>query len=85
MTASGRVQQVELLTFPEAAKAAGIGIRQLYRARARGELAVYQVGSWPRVKWSDVLLWLERCRRPQACGLGPAALDQHPRGGGHAA
>ena len=31
--------------------------------RERGELPIYEVGGWPRVRWSDVLAWVERARR----------------------
>jgi hypothetical protein len=53
-----------LLTLPAAARRSGIGIRQLRRAAERGDLVVLQVGGWPRVAWSDVIQWLEHCRRP---------------------
>jgi hypothetical protein len=52
----------ELLTLPTAARRAGVGLRQLWRARHRGELSVYLIGGWPRVRWTDVLAWIERQR-----------------------
>jgi len=51
-----------LLTLPEAARRVGIGVRQLRLARDRGQLLIYRVGTWPRVRWSDVCAWLERHR-----------------------
>lgn len=57
-------RELQLLTLPSAARRAGVGLRQLRVARDRGELAVYRVGAWDRVRWADVLGWLERCRTP---------------------
>ena len=54
----------ELLTLPKAARKAGVGVRQLRRATMLGELAVYQVGHWPRVRWHDVLRWIDAQRVP---------------------
>ncbi len=54
----------ELMTLPRAARRAGLGVRQLRRATGLGELSVYQVGSWPRVRWNDVLRWIEAQRAP---------------------
>lgn len=61
---SGRVKVPELLTIPRAAQRAGLGVRQLRRATKVGELDVYQVGNWPRVRWRDVLGWIEAHQVP---------------------
>ena len=41
----------------------GIGIRQLPRAIASGKLPVFDIGGSPRVRWSDVLAWIESTKR----------------------
>ena len=56
-----------LLTLPKAARRAGVGVRQLRRATGLGELSVYQVGRWPRVRWHDVLRWIKAQRAPVTC------------------
>ena len=56
--------QPELLTLPAAARRAGVGVRQLRRAAKRGELPIYSVGTWPRVRWRDVLRWIGGQRVP---------------------
>lgn len=48
----------ELLSVPQAARRAGVGVRQLRQAAKRGELPVYQVGAWPRVRWAEVIRWI---------------------------
>ena len=53
----------EYLTMPAAARRSGLGIRQLRRGIDRGELAVFDVGGWPRLRWNDVLAWIETQRR----------------------
>jgi excisionase family DNA binding protein len=50
----------EYLTVYAAARRAGVGVRQLQRARDRGQLPVYRVGGWQRVRWADVLAFVER-------------------------
>jgi hypothetical protein len=30
----------------------------------RGELPVYVVGAWPRLRWRDVVRWIEKQRVP---------------------
>ena len=55
-------QTIDFLTLPSAARRAGVGLRQLRRARDRGELPCYRIGGWDRVRWLDVLAWLQSCR-----------------------
>src|SRR5262249_40600738 len=68
-----------LITLREAGRRAGLGLRQLERACAEGELVVYRVGGWRRVRWTDVEAWLARqCagasgRAPTGYGLRLAA------------
>ena len=50
---------VELLTLPGAARRAGIGVRHVRRAVADGDLPIYRVGSWPRVRWCEVVRWID--------------------------
>jgi hypothetical protein len=57
-----RTQSIQLLTKPEAARRAGVGLRQIRIACDRGELAEYRIGAWPRVCWHEVLSWIERQR-----------------------
>jgi hypothetical protein len=52
----------ELLTIPGASRKAGVGVHQLRKATKRGELAVYKVGAWPRVRWREVLRWIDAQR-----------------------
>lgn len=59
----------ELLTLPAAASRAGLGLRQIRRARDVGQLPVYRIGGWDRVRWLDVLAWIES-RRREARGPG---------------
>jgi hypothetical protein len=54
----------ELLTLPIAAREAGVGVRQLRRAVAQGKVPVFLIGRWSRVRWRDVLRWIERQRVP---------------------
>ena len=51
-----------VMTLPAAARRAGVGVRQLRRARDRGELAVFIIGGWSRVRWDDVISWITRQR-----------------------
>ncbi len=57
-----RMESTHLLTKPEAARRAGIGLRQIRRACGDGELAEYRIGGWPRVRWAEVLAWIETTR-----------------------
>jgi excisionase family DNA binding protein len=52
----------QLITLREAARRIGLGLRQLDRACAHGELALYRVGGWRRVRWLDVEAWLNHQR-----------------------
>ncbi len=58
----------ELITLPSAARRAGVGIRELRRACARGKLKFYRPSAkeraWPKVRWIDVLAWIESRRVP---------------------
>ena len=57
-------QRDVLVTVPEAARRTGLGLRQFRRAIADGTLDVFDVGGWPRIKWQDVLSFIEAHRRP---------------------
>ena len=58
----------ELITLPRAARRVGVGIRELRRTCARGKLKFYRPSDkergWPRVRWIDVLGWIETTRVP---------------------
>ena len=56
----------ELVTLPQVNRRTGLGLRQLRRAVASGDLEIFDIGSWPRVRWADVLGWIERNRREPA-------------------
>ena len=62
MGREGSIPPAELVTLPQAARRAGVGVRQLRRACKAGGLQLYQVGGWPRVRWREVLGWIEGCR-----------------------
>ena len=64
-----RAKMGQLCTVPEAARRSGLGLRQLRRAIADGTLDVFDVGSWPRVRWRDVQAWIEGTRRTIRNGL----------------
>ncbi len=57
-------QLPELITIPFAARKAGIGVRQLRSAIAAGQIPVFKIGRWPRVRWRDVLRWIDDKRVP---------------------
>jgi hypothetical protein len=61
----------QLITLREAQRRAGLGLRQLERARAQGELTLYRVGGWRRVRWLDVETWLARQCRAAIPGRTP--------------
>jgi len=53
----------EFMTTRSAARRAGVGLRQINRAIASGELPVYAVGGWDRVRWSEVIAWIETTKK----------------------
>jgi len=53
----------DLTTMPRAARARNLGVRQIRRAVRAGELPVYSIGGWPRVRLADVDEWIESRRR----------------------
>ena len=59
-----RRASTEFVTIPEAQRRTGLGVRQLRRGVADSTLAVYDVGGWPRLRWREVLAWIESTRRP---------------------
>lgn len=62
----GHEGQHEFITLPEAVRRTGIGRRQYLRAITSGDLQIYRVGGWPRVRWRgdrSVLSWLESTSR----------------------
>jgi hypothetical protein len=61
MTTTG--ENVKFLTLPAAARLVGVGVRALYRAGRRGEIPIYDMDSWPRVRPEDVARWVESRRR----------------------
>ena len=68
-------QTVELLSVPEAARRVGVGLRQLKRGIDSGQLPVYDVGGWPRVRWREVLTWIETRRRAELAAEDLERLD----------
>jgi excisionase family DNA binding protein len=58
-----RTEKGLFVTIPEAARRAGIGLRQLRRAIERGELTVFDIGGWPRLRWEELDHWFARMRR----------------------
>lgn len=52
------------MTIPRAARRAGLGVRQLRRAIRQGEFPVYRLGTWPRVRWVEVVQWISGQRVP---------------------
>ena len=63
-----RTETGELCTVPEAARRAGVGLRQIRRAIDSGEIEVYEVGGWPRLRYRSVQEFIERRRRPRPQG-----------------
>lgn len=68
-----QTRALEFVTLGEVARRTKIGTRQLRRAIAKGDLPVFDVGAWPRVRWDHVLAWLEGQRRNAP--LGSRAAD----------
>ena len=58
-----RTDSALLITKPEAARRAGVGLRQIRTACERGEIPEFLIGGWPRVFWPDVIAWIESKRR----------------------
>lgn len=56
----------EFVTIPEAARRSGLGLRQFRRAIEAGDLAVFDIGGWPRLSSESVLAWIESSRRGHA-------------------
>jgi hypothetical protein len=52
----------ELITRPEAYRRTQCR-RALARAIEAGEIPLYDLGGWPRLRWSDVLSFIESTRR----------------------
>lgn len=59
---STKATHLELVTRREAARRCGLGLRQIKAAVENGELPLYRIGGWPRLRWNDVLAWLENHR-----------------------
>ena len=57
------MDSAELVTIPEAQRRTHLGRRQFNSAIRQGLLSVYDIGGWPRVRWSDCLAWIESKRR----------------------
>ncbi len=53
-----------LLTIPRAAREAGVGVHRLRAAVRCGAIPAYQTGAWVRVRWTDVVAWIESLRAP---------------------
>ena len=68
-----RPDSEEMVTIPVASRRTGLGIRQLRRGIDRGQLPAYDVGGWPRLRWREVVAWIESQRRP---GTGGSAEDR---------
>ena len=68
-----RNETPEFLTKRAAARRLGVGLRQIQRAIREGNLSLYDIGGWPRVRWSDVLAWIESTRRTD----GDPASEHH--------
>lgn len=54
-------EALELLTIPAVCRRLRMH-RPIQRALRDGEIPVYQVGGWRRVRWGDVVAWLEARR-----------------------
>ena len=60
----GDSKHPELTTIPRASRRLGVGVRQLRRAIDDGQLTLYRIGGWPRLRWSEILAWIESTKRP---------------------
>ncbi len=64
-----QIRSAIFCTVPEASRRSGLGLPQFRRAIKEGQLSVYDIGGWPRVRWDDVEVWMESQRRtPQEIG-----------------
>jgi excisionase family DNA binding protein len=63
MASNTAVQEPEFVTLNNAAKRLGIGRRMLRLAIDRGELPVYVVGAWPRLRLAEARRWVESQRQ----------------------
>ena len=61
---SERPTHSEFPTIPEACRRSGIGRSPLARAIKDQAIPVFQIGGWKRVRWSDVVRWIEAQRVP---------------------
>ena len=52
----------QLITIPEVTRR-GVPPRPFRRAVRDGEIEVFDLGGWPRVRWPDVLAWIDKHRR----------------------
>jgi len=68
-----QTELARLVTVRQASRLLGIGQRQLRRAIAEDELKVFDIGAWPRLRWSEVLAWVEAKRRPPLATTSPPA------------
>ena len=64
-----------LITLPEGARRSGLSVRQIRRGRDESELVVYEIGNWPRVRWGDLLAWIES-RRARPTGHAEARVAE---------
>ena len=67
-----RVEPTGFVTIPMVAERLGIGDTPIRLAIKRGDLPCYQLGRVARVRWADVLTWVERQRRPRRPGTTAA-------------
>ncbi len=78
------LEEPEFTTIPQASKILGIGPRQIRRACREGEIAVFQIGDWPRVRLEDVRRWVGAQRvpaTPHAKTVVDEILRRETRGG----
>ena len=56
-------EQPEYLTIPKAMRRTGLSRRQFDMAIEEGSIPLYDIGAWPRLRWADVIEWIESTRR----------------------
>jgi hypothetical protein len=71
-----RPEAGSFVTIPEAARRSGLGPRQLRRAIKGDDLPVYDVGGWPRLRWLEVVEWIESRRRRKLNCVDLGALKE---------